>query len=347
MGVAEVEESSGIGDGEVDGGAFGNLVEVHVAAPVAGVAGGRGSAAGAGRSGDTAEHGTERDSVVGEVLGGVAGRGGAVGEVEAPGNGLAGVFHADGEVAVEGALDDGVVAAGGGAVEAEADDVDDEGVSGGGGLDVEGAGLGVATGNALDVMLVVAAGVDGGGVDGVTGVYCQDGFVEGRELTVEDGGGELVALGRRGGTRRNKGCGERDGEGVLLLGDVDGDDFAGESAVFEGGGEFVGVAVVVFGEGMEVVAGEGAFQGVAVEFAGEFVGLLGEVEAGVAGGAVEVGSDDPAPGERGCLCGGRYWCEGEQAECELGSGHARFLLWQWCLDRRDGLRLGCLGAVFS
>ncbi len=90
----------------------------------------------------------ERDGVVGEVLVGFGGRGGSVGEVEVPVDVLADVLHLDGEVAVEGALNDVVVGDGGVAVEAEAVDVDDEDVAGHGGLDVEGAGLGVAAGGA-------------------------------------------------------------------------------------------------------------------------------------------------------------------------------------------------------
>ena len=76
----------------------------------------------------------------------------------------------------------------------EAVDVDHEGIAGHGGLDVEGAGLGVAAGGSPDAVGVVASSVDGSGVDGVAGVDGEDGFIERGVGAVEDGGGELVAL---------------------------------------------------------------------------------------------------------------------------------------------------------
>jgi hypothetical protein len=129
--------------------------------------------------------------------------------------------------------------------------VHDEGVSGHGGLDVEGAGLGVASGDALDVALVVAAGVDGGGVDGIAGVDGEDGFIQRGELPVEDGGSKLVALGRRGGAGWGEGGGEGVGERIRLLVDVDRDEGSGEGAVFERRGGFGGVALLVLGQEMD------------------------------------------------------------------------------------------------
>ena len=113
-----------------------------------------------------------------------------------PADGLAGVFHFDGETGAECAADEVVVADGVVAVELEVVEVDDERVSGLCTLDVEGAGFGIAAHHATDAFLVGAAGVDGGRVDGVAGIDSEDWLVEGRELAVEDSGGEVVALGR-------------------------------------------------------------------------------------------------------------------------------------------------------
>ena len=140
-------------------------------------------------------HRLKWDGVVGDVFGGLRGGCGAVGEIEMPDDGFAGVLHLDGEIAVGGAADEVVVAHGPVAVEAKAIDVDDEDVAGHGGLDEEGASLWVAAHDALLAVEVVASGVDGGGVDGVAGVDGEDGLVEGGELAVEDGGGEVVAFG--------------------------------------------------------------------------------------------------------------------------------------------------------
>src|SRR5277367_6377424 len=103
-----------------------------------------------------------------------------------PADGFAGVFHFDGETGAEHAADEVVVADGVIAVEFEVDEVDDERVSGLRTLDVEGPGLGIAAEDAPDAFLVGAAGVDGGGVDGVAGIDGEDWLVERRELTVED-----------------------------------------------------------------------------------------------------------------------------------------------------------------
>ena len=118
--VAEVEQSAGVGDGQIDGGAFGDLVEVHVAAVVAGVAGARRRLrSGAGRLSrcNRAWDGAGRCSGRGASPG-PCGRGYAFGRVEMPADGLTGVLDLDGEVVVEGAVDEAVVADGVVAVEA-------------------------------------------------------------------------------------------------------------------------------------------------------------------------------------------------------------------------------------
>ena len=71
--IAQVKKRAGVGDGQVDGGAFGDLVEVHVAAVAAGVAGTGWCLRGACGRGDAAEHWFERDGVVGEAFGGPGG----------------------------------------------------------------------------------------------------------------------------------------------------------------------------------------------------------------------------------------------------------------------------------
>lgn len=229
-----------------------------------------------------------------------------------PDDGLAGVFHFDGEVAVGGTADEVVVAHGPVAVEAKAIDVDDEDVAGHGGLDEEGAGLWIAAHDTLLAVVVVASGVDGGGVDGVAGVDGEDGFVEWRELAVEDGGGEVVALGRGGGAWWPLGGDEGVGGGMGGCGAVGLDDFALQNVVDDGAFDLLGAAVGVFGEEVEGGAVDCAFEWVATEFAGELVALLGEVEAEAGGSAVVVDGGGPVAGERGlgaaCLrmC---EWCE--------------------------------------
>src|SRR6202012_470629 len=110
--------------------------------------------------------------------------------VEMPADAFAVVFHLDGEIAVHRALVEAVIASGPVAIEDEFFNVDDEDVAGHGAGDKERACLRIAAERALDAVEVVAAGVDGGGVDDVSGVDGEDGFVERGDLAVEDGGGE-------------------------------------------------------------------------------------------------------------------------------------------------------------
>src|SRR5215813_7719177 len=107
----------------------------------------------------------QRHGVAREVFGGLSGRGGAVGCIEVPDDGLAAVLHLHSEIGVGGTLNDIVVALGPVTVEAEACDVHGDGVTGHGSVDKEGAGLGIATHDAGLVIVVYATGIDRGGVD--------------------------------------------------------------------------------------------------------------------------------------------------------------------------------------
>ena len=119
--------------------------------------------------------------------------------------------------------------------------MDDEGVAGHGSLDVEGAGFGVASGGAADAVFVYAAGVDGCGVDGVAGVDGEDGFIKRGELAVEDGGGELVVLGRGVLERGDRGGGEFEGDWVLVgIGEGEG---SGKGVGLDGGVDGGGAAI--------------------------------------------------------------------------------------------------------
>ena len=59
---------------------------------------------------------------------------------------------------------------------------------------------------------------------------------------------------------------------------IDPDDGAGHGITLNSGGGVLGAALVVFGEEMEGVAGDGAFEFVALKVAGEFVRLLSEFQ---------------------------------------------------------------------
>jgi hypothetical protein len=177
-------------------------------------------------------------------------------------------------------------------------------------LDEEGTGFGIAAHHATDAFLIGAAGVDGGGVNGVAGIDGEDWLIEGRELAVEDSGGEVVALGRGVLERRRKDGGEGVVFRVRRIADVYFGVIACEGAVLERSLYGVRAAFVVFGDEVDLIAGDCAFEFVAVEVAGELVALLVEGEASVDGSAEDVGSNDPVAGERPvlggcCKCGER------------------------------------------
>src|SRR5271166_1987183 len=73
---------------------------------------------------------------------------------------------------------------------------------------------------------------------------------------------------------------------------------AGHGVTLKSGGGVLGAALVVFGEEMEGIAGDGALEFVAFKVAGEFVCLLSEFQGDVEGSAQVIGGADPAAGER-------------------------------------------------
>src|ERR1700728_2084066 len=131
-------------------------------------------------------------------------RSGAVVKVEMPNDHLATVFQFDRQAAVGGALDQIVVAESPVAVEPQANDVDRQSVARHRGLNIERPRLRIPAEHAPDAVVVVAACVDCGGVDDVSGVDGEDGSVEWGKLTVKNRGVEIVPLGWNGRTRWTK-----------------------------------------------------------------------------------------------------------------------------------------------
>jgi hypothetical protein len=219
------------------------------------------------------------------VFGGIFRSGGACGAVEMPADSFAVVFHLDGEIAVHRSFVEAIVADGPIAVEGEFFDVHDENVAGHGAGDEERTCLRVAADRAIDALEVFAAGVDGGGVDGVSGFDGKDGFVERGDLAVEDGRGELVALRRRVLDRGSGCCGELDGERVGFVVNVGLDVGGFDGAIGDGAGDLVGIVLLVLGGEVEGGAVESAREFIAAVGCGEFVAGLLDVETVVERGA--------------------------------------------------------------
>src|SRR6185312_2071203 len=183
--VAEVQERAGVADREIDGCTFADLVEVHVAAIRAGIACGWRRIGGIRRGRDAAEHRLYRDGKVLHVVAGLFRRRGSVSQVELPADLFAVVAGRDGDVAVEAAIDDVVVALRPVAVKFEPYDVHYGRGAGVGSNNVIGPGFRVAADDTANAMFVLSAGIDGGGVDRVAGRDFEDGLVERGELTIE------------------------------------------------------------------------------------------------------------------------------------------------------------------
>src|SRR5271165_593765 len=79
---------------------------------------------------------------------------------------------------------------------------------------------------------------------------------------------------------------------------IDPDYCAGHGVTLKSGGGVFGAALVIFGEEMEGIAGDGALEFVAFKVAGEFVCLVSEFQGDVERSAQVIGGADPAAGER-------------------------------------------------
>src|SRR5262249_8007911 len=113
-----------------------------------------------------------------------------------PANDFPAVLHFYREVAIEGAFDDRVVTHRPIAIQAQTDQVDDKRIARNCRLDVEGSSFGITTHDARNALFVDAAGVNGGRVDRVAGIYRKNGWISCRELAIENGRREVVRLGR-------------------------------------------------------------------------------------------------------------------------------------------------------
>src|SRR5271154_4552459 len=148
---------------------------------------------------------------------------------------LAGVFHFNGKVGIDGTINDKAIALGPAAIQFQTNDVDDEDITGSRALNVKGTGLGIATEDTLNIFFVGAARVDGGSVNGVARSDGEHRFVVGGKLAIEGGGNKFVALRRTGGTRSNEGSGEVVGCGMSDVGVKGNLQLAGEDVSLKSG----------------------------------------------------------------------------------------------------------------
>ena len=183
--VADIQERTGLADGQIDGRALDDLVEVHVAADTPVVGRSHGRAGVAGRDADAAEHRTRRDGEIRKAVGGFRELREARLQIQAPDDVVPLLLVLGGPVGCDGAAHEAVVADGCAAVELQLLHADDEEVSRHRALDVERTGLGVATDGACLTLRVDAAGIDRPCAHGVAGPDAEHGLDRAREDAVE------------------------------------------------------------------------------------------------------------------------------------------------------------------
>src|SRR6185295_13766756 len=186
---------------QVNSDALDNFIEVHVAAKAARIT--RGHRAAPRRGGDAPEHRTKWHSEALKVIArALAGRNHAL-SIEMPANIISGVLEFHGHAAVNGAVNDGVIADGVVAIQANAREVYGERVTGPGGFNVERSGLRIAAQRSPDAAFVRAAGINRGCVNRVAGRDVQHWRRRSGELPVEGCRREFVALRRTTARRRH------------------------------------------------------------------------------------------------------------------------------------------------
>ena len=226
---------------------------------------------------------------------------------------LTAVLHLHGKIAVQAPAHDGVVADGPVAIQTQPRQMDRQGVAGRGGLDIERSGFGIAAQNARHALLVGAARVHGGGVDGVSGSDGEHRFIRGRELAIERGRRKFVPLGRSGRALRNQGGRELVGSGMPRIVAIDKDDRPGNGAGPDGARQFLGTAVLVFGQKVDGISVERSFQFVSVKVAGQLVPRLAKFHREVEGRTVEIGDGEPSSRDGGL---GQRKCRNQEQETQ-------------------------------
>src|SRR5262245_27291843 len=192
MPVTYKEQRAGHVHRQVDGDAFNDFVEVHISAEAAGIA--RDNSAAEGCCSNTSEHGTKLHGEGLQVIArALAGCNHAL-AVETPANILPSVLEFYSHTAVNGAVNDGVIADGVISIQSNAREVYGERVTGPRGLNVERSGLRIAAQRSRDAAFIRAAGINRGGVNSVARPDPQHGLRRSGEFPMESCWREFVAL---------------------------------------------------------------------------------------------------------------------------------------------------------
>src|SRR5450755_447725 len=118
-----------------------------------------------------------------------------------------------------------------------------------GGLDIERPGFGIAAEHAYHAFFIGAASIDRGGVNGVAGRNGENRFVCSRELAIEDGGNEIVALGSRAGwALLSEFGGEWKREGMFWIRRIVEGDSSGDCVALQRASGVFGAALIILGK---------------------------------------------------------------------------------------------------
>lgn len=145
MAVAEIEESAGGIHGQLEGGAFHDLIEIHVAAPAARIAAAGRRLSGTRGDADASQHGPQGHGVMRQVLARLFQRGDAALRVKMPPHILPTVLHLYRRIAIDSSIDNAIVADGLIAIQPEVRQMHHQGIARSCRLDEEGSGLRIPT----------------------------------------------------------------------------------------------------------------------------------------------------------------------------------------------------------
>src|SRR5215469_6002206 len=209
---------------------------------------------------------------------------------------LAGIFHLHGKITIQPAVNYAVVTDSPVTIQTQPREVDNQRVSGHGGLNIKRPGFRISAHYALHAFFICAASIHRGGVDGISGPDGEHGFVPCRELAIKSCGRKFMPLGRPGAALRDELRRELVGRGMRGIVAVSDNKRSGHGVVLECRLALYRSALLVFGHELQGRAADRPFELSAGKVAGNLVSLLLQRHVKVAWSAIKISADRPASG---------------------------------------------------
>ena len=301
MAVAHIEQSSRHAHRQVNRHAFGHFVEIHVAAEPAGIARSRRRLRRPCRRRHASQHGMQRHRVLPQMLARLLGSGHTLLHIQVPAHILETVLHLHRQIAVHSALHDAVIADRPIAIQSQMREMHRQDIAGRRACYIERTSLRISAEHAGDALLIGPTGIHRGGVDGIARRHGQHRRIERRELAIENRRHKIVSLRPTRTWLRSTRSRKLVRHRMLLIVAIDEDDRAGDRTAGKRAGQFLGSALLVFGEEVDCAPVQCALQLVAPERARELVTLLFQFHGIADRRAIKIGGGEPFARKRGRL----------------------------------------------